>query len=110
MILTPPESLTLSHFLSEVAHRLEVGSGIIYDLSIAGQRCTNIYRKFSCDVCENMDKPLCKAIKLFIKLEREYYLLTILELIREIVRRKEEFPEWAKEQRKPQIKDQMKLF
>lgn len=81
MILTLPESLNLTQPVSQIAHRLAVGSEFVYNLHKSGARCTNIFKKYSCDICESSEKPLCKAIKLFIKLEREYYLLQIYDII-----------------------------
>lgn len=78
-----PLTIVLGHPDDKVSllQRLVIGSGLIFDLHKSGHKCTNIYKKFSCDICECKDKPLCKAIKLFIKLEREYYLLQIYNII-----------------------------
>lgn len=92
---------------TRVLSRLEYGSKFIYDLHKSGAKCTNIYRKFSCDVCETIDKPLCKAVKLFIKLEREYYLLQIYDVLLKYIKKMEDLPEWTIHQRRA---IQQKLF
>lgn len=85
-----------------IEERLNKGIQVISDLHKSGHRCTNIYKKFSCTICECKDKPLCKAIKLFIKLEREYYLLQICDIISRYSQME------RPEKKQPEI--QMKLF
>lgn len=75
-----PQSLDLTQSLTSLHDRLLIGSKFVYSLNKSGHKCTNIFNKYNCEDCDGI-KELCKAVKLFIKLEREYYLLQIYDII-----------------------------
>lgn len=108
--------MTLKGSIDDLISRLERGSRVIYDLNIAGHKCVNIFHKYDCEDCilpvniftGELKGELCTATKLFYKLERQYLLLRILQLVQEITKTKEWKPEWAGTQKKAEV--QMKLF
>jgi hypothetical protein len=117
-LLTNIPSLNLSETISDLITRLCAGSELIYRLNIAGYKCSNVFDRYNCEDCilpvniftGELKGELCTACKLFFKLEREYYILRILQLIEEMVKQKEEKPEWMKTKKEKTAEIQMNLF
>ena len=108
---TDLSTLDLPQSLKNLRDRVD--RGVIYcdKLHSKKEKCVRLINKYDCETCDENKLLFCKAWRKIISLTKEYYILQIIFLLHEHIGKGEQFPEWAKHQKKAEIQmEQQNLF
>lgn len=106
-----PLTLNLPQSLKNLQDRIT--RGILYCDKIHNkkEKCIRFINKYNCETCDENKLLFCKYWRKIVGLTKEYYILQIISILNEYIKREKQIPEWAKYQKRAEIKmEQQNLF